>query len=529
MVLDQLEHKLENIASHRAFPLVFFSLTLSVAFILRLVFCSGIAHPGHADYSYYYTLAENIAQGRGCEIDYIWHYVTIPETVTHYANDYWMPFTSWIISMFFLIFGISLPVSILPSIFAGLILSLITLAIGLTCTGSRLVAYISFILILFLPSVFLVSLQTDSTIYYALFASLGLLFMIKGRKRPRYYILASACAGITQMIRQDGVLLLLTLIGVVLLSGLNTKKKLRVIVSALGVYCLVNSPLLILNSINTGSLVPSGSARTVWLTEYEDLYAFSKHITLESYLDWGIVNIAGSKLHAAFSNGLDLIKSLGSFLMIFTCVGLVHLFLSTKLKSGRPVYLPPLLFLGLLYVFYTGFATYPSLEGAFRRSVLSIIPFLIVIAIDALNRSSTSINTVMICSVILVFLYFFQSMGIGKATVRTSENMNRQFGILREIVTKDASNRGIPDVVIMTRMPWEVYHSTRFKTIQIPNQNIDVIYRVAQKYGATYLLLPGARKALESFYDQNVNTGRFQVIGYIPESPLKLYRIIQEF
>ena len=104
--------------------------------------------------------------------------------------------------------------------------------------------------------------------------------------------------------------------------------------------------------------------------------------------------------------------------------------------------------------------------------------------------------------------------------------MGERLTALKEILTNDARKQGYRDnIVIMTRDPWEVYHSTRYKAIQIPNESLEIIYQVARKFGANYLLLPAPREALEPIYWGESPDDRFQLVAEIPNSRLKLFRI----
>jgi len=46
----------------------------------------------HGDIAFYYTLARNLAQGRGFVIDYIWNFWNHPPA-SHLQHDWWMPLT----------------------------------------------------------------------------------------------------------------------------------------------------------------------------------------------------------------------------------------------------------------------------------------------------------------------------------------------------------------------------------------------------------------------------------------------------
>jgi len=166
-----------------------------IALVARLIFASMAQHPGHADPAFYYTVAENIVDGRWFQIDYIWNYLDSPQSISHSSLGYWMPLTSLLISLSLLVLGKSLFAALLPSIFAGMALSAVAYNFAIAYSDSRLVALCSSGLILFVPTLFEYSLLTDSAIYYALFASCSLLCMTKGRTNPRLFLVAAVLAG----------------------------------------------------------------------------------------------------------------------------------------------------------------------------------------------------------------------------------------------------------------------------------------------------------------------------------------------
>lgn len=81
------------------------------------------------------------------------------------------------------------------------------------------------------------------------------------------------------------------------------------------------------------------------------------------------------------------------------------------------------------------------------------------------------------------------------------------------------------DIVIMTRNPWEVYHSTRYRAIQIPNEDLHTIYEVAQKLGVSDLLLAAPRKALGHVHQGIGVDTKFPYLAQISDSDMKLFRI----
>jgi len=189
------------------------------------------------------------------------------------------------------------------------------------------------------------------------------------------------------------------------------------------------------------------------------------------------------------------------------------------------MYLPPILFLGIIFAFYTFIATFPSSAGGFRRSSMAVIPFLVVIAVDIINRTILSKTAVALSIFAVVALFSYQSISSTKSIIDSNVYLGKQLATLKEIVTNDAREQKHEEIVIMTRNPWEVYYSTRYKAIQIPNENLEIIYQVAQKYRANYLLLPAPREALKSLYVGEMSDDRFQFVASIPNSDMKLFRI----
>jgi 4-amino-4-deoxy-L-arabinose transferase-like glycosyltransferase len=476
-----------------------------VGLVVRLIFASTADHPGHGDPAFYYTVAENLAEGKGLQVDYIWNYLSNPQSIPHPSNDYWMPLTSIIISLSMRLFGKSLFAAILPSVLIGWALSALTYFIGRAYSGSNFVAVCSAGLVLFVSPLFLQSLLTDSTIYYVLFVCLSLFLAFIGRTRdPRFFLLAAFCSGLAQLTRQDGILLFLTIVLVILLSPLDSKRKAILAGLALGVHLMIVSPLIIDNYRTFSAPFPPGPSKTMFLRQYEDLYSYSKQLTPKTYLNWGIPNILASKFIVAVSNTVALSGFLDHFLWIFVIAGILNIGFSPIKRGTREFHLPIFLFLGILFAFYTLIATFPGQFGGFQRSSMSVVPFLIVIAVNAIDRNIPSRIIILLSIIVIGFLFFYQSILAARAVIGFNTRIGEDLAMLKSLIASEAQEQGQEDIVIMTRNPWEVYHSTRYKAIQIPNEDLDTIYEVAQEFQANYLLLPAERDALVDLYEGRV-------------------------
>ncbi len=509
-------------------------LLLAAGLVARLVVAWNLPHPGHSDFSFYYTVAENMVQGRGAVIDYRWHYLglnhpanlaTSTATITHPAFDYWLPLTSLIISASMGILGISLFAALVPSILFGVGLAAVTYGLATSYTPSRFVAVSSAVLVFLLPTPFFFSLQTDTTIYYTVFASLSLLAMVRGMNAPGWFLLAAAGAGLAHLTRQDGVLLFGLLAGVVLFSPHPRRTRATVLLAGTGIYALILAPLLWYNMQTFGALSPPGVSRLVFLTDYEDLYSFASGevLSLQAYLQWGIGNILWSKLDAMWQHLISLRTYLGLVLWPFAIVGLFDV-LRSQDTHRKTVCGIPALFLGLLFVFHALVATFPGV-GSFSRSGVALTPFLGVLVIDTIDRRLPSERLAVALMAVLLLFTGGQSIAAAHTMLRESETMAEQLETVEDLIRRDAIQTGEERIVIMTRLPWQVYHSMRLPAIQIPNDDLETIHDVARQFGATHLLLPAPRDSLWPLYTGEVEDPRFPLVARAPDSGFTVFRI----
>lgn len=349
--------------------------------------------------------------------------------------------------------------------------------------------------------------------------------MIKGLANPKLFIVSAFFSGLAQFTRQDGVLLILVLVMVIFVSQYPIKIKVKYLAISLVFHFSILFPLLISNLQSFGALFPSGPSKTAFLTDYQDIYAYSKTFSLDNYLAWGFSNIVTSKIKAATTNFQSLYELLGPFIILFTFLGVWDWF-STKNnhKQWKTVF-PPLLYLEILFVFYTMIATFPGKDG-FMRSEMAVTPFLLVIAVDFIDRRISSRRIVTLSILVIGLLFFYQGLSLTASTIDENIRINKRMTALKEVIAGDAHNRSEDEIIIMTRSPWETYHSTRYKAIQIPNEELDIIYQVTQKYRANYLVLPAPRTALKPVYKQETVDNRFQFVADVPDCDLKIFYIV---
>ena len=81
------------------------------------------------------------------------------------------------------------------------------------------------------------------------------------------------------------------------------------------------------------------------------------------------------------------------------------------------------------------------------------------------------------------------------------------------------------EIIVMTRDPWSVNYVTGYRAVMVPNESLDVILEVADRYGVTHLLAPVPRAAINAIDRGEITHPRLQRIAEFPKYRLHLYRI----
>ena len=286
--------------------LILFLITL----VLRVATALPLQQAGYMDASYTLHVAENLARGRGLTEEVLWNYLDNPAGLPHPSNLYWMPLPPLLIAPFFAIFGVSYRVAQIPFIVLSLFLPLFAFYLSRKIFSRDDYAWAAGLFTAFSGFYTVYWVSPDNFTPFALTAGLCLFAMARGieTSAARYFILAGILAGLSHLSRADG-LLLLAVAPLALLShpasripshpfGFAQGKVLRFTFYVLLGYLLVMSPWFLRNYFAVGSPFPSAGTKTLWLTNYDEVFRYTDDLTLTRYLAWGIGPILGSKLYA---------------------------------------------------------------------------------------------------------------------------------------------------------------------------------------------------------------------------------------
>jgi 4-amino-4-deoxy-L-arabinose transferase-like glycosyltransferase len=510
---------------------------LILALVPRLVFWLISRHPGLWDPTEYYNLAVNLHAGRGFTLDYIWNFANDPASVTH-PLDHWLPLPGVLAAGSFAVFGVSLQAALLPFVLLGALQSLMVYAFAGRIGASRSVQIFAALATAWTPWLFLSSLHTDTTTLFGVLGFGCLAAVYLGMtENGRWLWLSGVLIGLAMLTRNDGIMLIPAGVLGGLWLGWRRRRRVRWahVVVAGATVGLVLLPWLLRNRSEFGTLWPGSTAQTMFVTNHEDFYAYSKEISLQTYLDQGIPAILG-KIAFEMAASVKLMITLVELIFPVAILGgLLEMGVAWRHaaesdpddSSGRldlAPFVPALLFIVLTYGAYSVLMPYLSQGGSFKKAYLAIVPFLLIIGAQAVERHVRPRRAYWIVIGITLALLLANAAELTRADFKTNDTQRAIFEDVKTELDKLQQTED-REIIVMTRDPWSVNYVTGYRAVMVPNESLDVILEVADRYGVTHILAPVPREAINQIDRGEMTSPRLQRIAEFPEYYLHLYRI----
>ena len=487
------------------------ALLLLVGWLLRLALALLAEHPGLFDPNHYYNLARNLVAGRGFVIDYIWQYHQAPADVTH-PIDYWMPLAALYPAIGMKLFGGSLFAALLPSTIIGTSLALLTWGIARAARLSPAAQLMAAGLVLFIPEFMLGSVRTDTPINYALWVGLALLCFGEGmRRRPPLLVLAGAFTGLAWLTRIDGILLipaLVVAIGVWWQFGGQPIRWRWVGMMFLAI-AVVMAPWLWRNLDLFGQLMLGDSP--FFLTQHNDIFTYNRVIDINYFLDWGWRNILDNIIFHALANVKQAYTRMDIALPVLALLGLGGLALRRERERLLQLAVP-LAFWAVLYLFYTVFAPFHAMGGAFKKSQLSLIPWLAIPAAWALETYVRPRRVAYAMTAIIVAFMALNGVEFVRQEMKVIRAYLGPYQQLRDTLGELGDANGDGRITVMGEDPW-ILNTYGFYSLVTPFDDRETILEAARRYRADYLILPAYRWDLDSLYESEDRDARFPIVA----------------
>jgi len=503
--------------------------------LVRLIAAMPIQQPGYMDAYYYYVGAEALYRGLGFNEEFIWNFLDDPQGIPHPSYLYWPPFSSILAYLSFLVFGAaSYRAAQLPFILLSVTLPLITYYVSLQfVSGSvrgdtplsprpaglcpnRRHAMAAALFTTFSGFYTIYWASPDSFAPFAVTASLSLVAMGKGLRgdSPWWFALSGALAGLSHLTRADGVLLLAVLPIAIIFKTRRMMApppsapsrhfpgatRLRSLALALFLaaagYTLVMSPWFYRNCLAVGTPFPSAGTQTLFLRNYDEIFSYGRALTWQYYLSWGWGPILQSKFKAIGINLVRLVaENMLIFLAPFIVIGLWPL-------RRRLEYLPFFIYGSLLYLAMTLAFTFPGVRGGLFHSGGALLPFLFAAAMPGLDtviawiarhrphwdvslaQRMFTIGFIALAFTLSVFIYV---RGVfGNQPLAPAWNQRDQ--VYADLAAWLDGNAP-PEATVMVGNPPGFYYFSHRPGVVVPNEDVDTLLRVCDRYGVEFVIL----------------------------------------
>jgi len=490
-------------------------LVVLLGLLVHGVAAARLKQPTYMD-AYYYSLnGQRLAKGWGFTEPVIWQFLDDPSGLPTPSHTYWMPLPSLLAGVGYKLGGSFRAAQAPFWVLAGL-LPLLSYVISQRLSGERWQARMTALLTA--SGGFYVNfLEQPST--FAPFAWVGGLCLLALAQAglpgasSLWWLLAGVMAGLGHLTRADGVLLLAvglvtwafwsgTLRSAVPSSPTSKGRwKLGRIVWLLAGYLLIMGGWFVRNWAVSGRPLSTVGTQTIFLTTYDDLFAYGRTFGPASLLDWGWGNILTSRLQG-LSVAAQTFVAVSCFMFLTPFVLWAWLRLSRD-PSRRQWLQPMSLYALALFTVMSIIFTFPGSRGGLFHSSAALWPWFMALSASGLGFAVDWASARLphwqperakrIFAGLFVGVAFVISIVIG--VMRTPEVGESE--IYKEI------RAWLPDtaVVMVGNAPGFTYH-TGLPSISVPNEPAEILLEAAARYHVTYLILDENRpKPLGELYE----------------------------
>jgi hypothetical protein len=477
--------------------------------------------PDYMDAAYYYVGGQRLADGFGFTEPYIWNYLDHPQGIPNVSHTYWMPLASMLAAagMWLLrsnsFFSARL-VFILLAAFAPVLTAWVYAHLVDKDTpgmDTRLKAWFVGLLSIF-SGFYAVYVTLTET--FALYLVLGGVFLVLSFGRLKLsdkyrFLLLGAAAGLMHLARADGIIwlggaLLVVLIKVRLtahqsdemvdwkiLSGRILSFALLVLVG----YVALMAPWYGRNLRLFGSLFSPGGARTIWMTNYNQIFSYTPDLI--NYSTWMEAGWAAHLLDRAEALKLNI----STWAAIQCGIVLAPLFVIGVWQHRREVWVQfvMIMWLGILTLMTVIFPYSGSRGGYFHAGAGWQMGFwvLSVEGLDAAIRWAARcrswnrrqalfvLGSGLIGVSVMMTGVLFSNRVIGPNPEEPVWNkIGRHYQAVNQSQSFDNAKSG---TVVMVSNPPGYYAATGRTAVVIPDGNIEIMLDAARQFDVGFVIL----------------------------------------
>ncbi len=482
--------------------------------------------PGYMDAAYYAVGGLQLFEGKGFVEPFIWNYLSDPKGLPAPAFVYWMPLPSLLVyvgmkighstDFFWAKFLFLLLSGLLPVLSVYVAKRLLNNSKFAWIAGGIAAVPGVYSLYLAIPETFVPCIVGGGVFLIMAFWVENRL--IGGLDSLRRFFLLGLIAGWMHLTRADGLIWLFSALGLVIWRIRPWRSGNEMRVATIGVIVLVVGYLILAggwyyrNWKVFGSLFPPGNSKSLWLTNYNQLYSFKNdQLTLTTWLESGWSAISQARLNALSLNLQNALVVQGSIALMPLI--LVGIWKRRNLPAVKFVFLMWLIILGIMTVLFP----YAGSRGGFLHSGASLQIFFWSLAVAGLeeailwmkkmrgwNISSGMIlfgTFLVLLNLFIAVWFFYQRVFENGKNIVWNESIEQYQKTEKRLRELKISNSAIG----MVNNPPGFYWATRRPSIVIPDGDISQTLAAANRYGASYLLLELNQENLSDLYQNPRN------------------------
>ncbi|RME87725.1 MAG: hypothetical protein D6770_08665 [Anaerolineae bacterium] len=456
--------------------------------------------PGYMDAEYYFATGRRLAEGHGFTEPFLWNYLDDPAGLPHPSHAYWMPLASLLSALGMAVTGrLTYAAGRWPFLLLTASLPPLTARLAFSLTARRDLAWTSGLLAVF-PAFYAPYLPVTDTFSPVMFLGALFFLVISLDERPRLRALTlGLLAGFFHLARADGLIWLLLALGTIWLERPGTLRRFPAdkIALVLGGYALVMGAWMARNLSVFGTVLAPGGSRALWMTRYDELFAYpANRLTFATWWQAGVNAAVRARLWALNINAQTAFAVQGGIVLFPLILAALR-----ERRADRRVRLA-LLAWGLILTVMTFIFPFAGARGGFFHSGAALQPLWWALAPLGLERfiawgtrrrgwaegqARRVFQGGLIALVALLTIVIAYGRVVGPEPLKPQWDAGER--LYRRVEERLRSLGAPPEVPIVVSNPPGYYLASGRPAIALPDGDVETLQAVAARYGARYVLL----------------------------------------
>ncbi|MBA4399758.1 MAG: hypothetical protein C0396_07830 [Anaerolinea sp.] len=495
--------------------------------------------PGYMDAEYYVVGGQRITDGNGFSEPFLWNYLDDPAGLPHPSHLYWMPLASVVAAFGMKLFGAdSLWAARLPFILLSGLLPVLSANLSLLFLQDKRFAWLAGLLGVFSGIYIVYTSIPETFVLYLVLGGLVWSIILAGEwesiPAKKWFFRAGALGvlvGLMHLTRADGIIWvaggLFWLFWVP--KAFKSTTDLRVVIVGLVLfiagYLLMMGAWYARNLDLFGTLMPAGNDRALWITDYNQTFAFpASELTASAWWSAGLETHLTARWNALLLNLKNLVAVQGLVILLPLMIAGIW-----SLKQRRGIQFAALMWLGTLTLMTLVFPFAGSRGGwlhsasAFQILLWAAVPAGLerFVAWGQRRRGWKPERAIPVFAGLLVIIsamltgWFYVNKVYGDGSPSSRWGYSYQ---IDKVVGEGLPDFNVsPQALVMVNNPPGFYLATGRPSIVIPGGGIEQAIAAADYYKADYLVLGPGQENLSDLYENPVDSKYLRYLGDIKE------------